>query len=104
MAGELTKAQAAWPGGDMLSGKHPRGNPSQVVYEEEQGLVFPDISPQAPTHFLVIFTKHKFQISATEDENERGFFTTEPPEKPIVRVAVMKFPLQKLFLELSLPL
>ena len=71
MAGELTKAQAAWPGGDMLSGKHPRGNPSQVVYEEEQGLVFPDISPQAPTHFLVIFTKHKFQISATEDENER---------------------------------
>ena len=26
MAGELTKAQAAWPGGDMLSGK--------VIHEE----------------------------------------------------------------------
>ncbi|KAB0354832.1 hypothetical protein FD755_022291 [Muntiacus reevesi] len=41
MAGELTKAQAAWPGGDMLSGK------------EDQGLVFHDISPQAPTHFTL---------------------------------------------------
>ncbi|XDB63127.1 hypothetical protein AB1E18_016463 [Capra hircus] len=50
MAGELTKAQPAWPGGSRL--------------------VFCDTSPQAATRFLVILTKHKFQISATEDEDK----------------------------------
>ena len=39
--------------------------------EEAQRLVFRDTSPQAATHFLVILTKHKFQISVTEDEDKR---------------------------------
>ena len=38
--------------------------------EEAQRLVFCDTSPQAATRFLVILTKHKFQISATEDEDK----------------------------------
>lgn len=35
-----------------------------------QCLAFHDISPQAPTHFLVIPKKHISQISAAEDDDE----------------------------------
>lgn len=28
--------------------------PANIIYEDEQALAFRDISPQAPTHFLVI--------------------------------------------------
>ena len=41
------------------------------------------------------------EISPTQGQNPGlytagGFFTAEPPERPIVRMAVMKFPLQRL--------
>ena len=36
-----------------------------------QCLAFHDISPQAPTHFLVIPKKHISQISAAADDDER---------------------------------
>ncbi|XP_012303301.1 adenosine 5'-monophosphoramidase HINT1 isoform X2 [Aotus nancymaae] len=36
----------------------------------QQCLAFHDISPQAPTHFLVIPKKHIAQISAAEDDDE----------------------------------
>jgi histidine triad (HIT) family protein len=32
--------------------------PSDIVYEDEDVLVFPDISPAAPVHLLVITRKH----------------------------------------------
>ena len=32
--------------------------PSQLVYEDDQSVVFRDISPQAPTHVLVVPKKH----------------------------------------------
>ena len=32
--------------------------PAQIVHEDEHALVFKDITPQAPTHLLVIPKKH----------------------------------------------
>jgi len=38
--------------------------PSTRLYEDEDILVFKDINPQAPTHFLVIPKKHELTSSA----------------------------------------
>ena len=64
MADEITKAQAAQPGGDTIFGKIIRKEiPAKIIFEDDQCLAFHDISPQAPTHFLVIPKKHISQIS-----------------------------------------
>lgn len=41
--------------------------PAQIVHEDEQALVFKDITPQAPTHLLVIPKKHLGSLSASTD-------------------------------------
>lgn len=43
--------------------------PSQKVYEDDNYYAFNDISPQAPTHFLVIPKKHISMISEMSDED-----------------------------------
>ena len=69
MADEIAKAQVARPGGDTIFGKIIRREiPAKIIYEDDQCLAFHDISPQAPTHFLVIPKKYISQISAAEDE------------------------------------
>jgi histidine triad (HIT) family protein len=40
---------------DTIFGKIARGEaPAQIVYEDDRALAFRDVSPQAPTHLLVI--------------------------------------------------
>jgi len=41
--------------------------PAQIVHEDEQALFFKDITPQAPTHLLVVPKKHLGSLSASTD-------------------------------------
>ena len=41
--------------------------PAQIVHEDEQALVFKDITPQAPTHLLVVPKRHLGSLSASTD-------------------------------------
>ena len=71
MADEIAKAQVTQPGGDTIFKKIIRKEiPAKIIYEDDQCLAFHDISPQAPTHFLVIPKKYISQISAAEDDDE----------------------------------
>ncbi|CAM5146164.1 unnamed protein product [Natator depressus] len=71
MAEEIRKAQAARPGGETIFGKIIRKEiPAKIIFEDEQCLAFHDISPQAPTHFLVVPKKPIVQLSEAEDSDE----------------------------------
>ncbi|XP_074851143.1 adenosine 5'-monophosphoramidase HINT1 [Carettochelys insculpta] len=71
MADEIRKAQAARPGGDTIFGKIIRKEiPAKIIFEDERCLAFHDISPQAPTHFLVVPKKPIAQLSEAEDSDE----------------------------------
>uniref|UniRef100_A0ABK0L5E2 Histidine triad nucleotide binding protein 1 n=1 Tax=Rattus norvegicus TaxID=10116 RepID=A0ABK0L5E2_RAT len=71
MADEIAKAQVAQPGGDTIFGKIIRKEiPAKIIFEDDRCLAFHDISPQAPTHFLVIPKKHISQISVADDDDE----------------------------------
>ncbi|XP_036053586.1 histidine triad nucleotide-binding protein 1 [Onychomys torridus] len=71
MADEIAKAQVAQPGGDTIFGKIIRKEiPAKIIFEDDRCLAFHDISPQAPTHFLVIPKKHISQISEAQDDDE----------------------------------
>nr|XP_013803742.1 PREDICTED: LOW QUALITY PROTEIN: histidine triad nucleotide-binding protein 1-like [Apteryx mantelli mantelli] len=69
MVDKISKAQAArLPGGDIIFGKIIRKEiPANIIYEDEQCLAFHDISPQAPTHFLVVPKKPIVRLSEAED-------------------------------------
>ena len=41
--------------------------PAQIVHEDELALVFKDITPQAPTHLLVVPKKHLGSLCASTD-------------------------------------
>ena len=43
--------------------------PSNKVYEDDKVFAFYDISPQAPTHFLVIPKAHISSVAAVTEEN-----------------------------------
>jgi histidine triad (HIT) family protein len=45
--------------------------PSQVVYEDDQAVVFKDIEPKAPMHVLIVPKKHIPNLAAAGDE-DRG--------------------------------
>ena len=45
--------------------------PADLVYESEDVVAFRDISPQAPTHVLVIPRKHISTINDLEDEDQK---------------------------------
>ncbi|XP_067425015.1 adenosine 5'-monophosphoramidase HINT1 [Emydura macquarii macquarii] len=71
MAEEIRKAQAARPGGETIFGKIIRKEiPAKIIFEDEQCLAFHDISPQAPTHFLVVPKKPIVQLSEADDSDE----------------------------------
>ncbi|MCX7956489.1 MAG: histidine triad nucleotide-binding protein [Endomicrobia bacterium] len=49
---------------------------SEIVYEDVNFLVFKDINPQAPIHFLVVPKKHIENINFIEDDNSlEGIFS-----------------------------
>ncbi len=45
--------------------------PSEIVYEDEQVLVFKDINPLAPVHLLVIPKKHIDDLNGIQEEDEK---------------------------------
>ncbi|XP_006783685.1 histidine triad nucleotide-binding protein 1 [Neolamprologus brichardi] len=70
MADETAKAQTAKPGGDTIFGKIVRKEiPAKLIYEDDQCVAFPDVSPQAPTHILVVPKKPIVQLSQAEDDD-----------------------------------
>ncbi len=44
--------------------------PADILYEDEVCLAFRDVSPQAPTHFLVIPRKEIVSLADLSDEDE----------------------------------
>uniref|UniRef100_A0AC34FD60 HIT domain-containing protein n=1 Tax=Panagrolaimus sp. ES5 TaxID=591445 RepID=A0AC34FD60_9BILA len=72
MASEVEKAQTATPGGeDTIFGKIIRKEiPAKIIFEDEHILAFHDVSPQAPTHFLVIPKKRIDMLENATDEDE----------------------------------
>lgn len=44
--------------------------PADIIYEDEQSLVFRDINPVAPTHLLIIPKKQIEKISDANDEDQ----------------------------------
>jgi histidine triad (HIT) family protein len=46
-----------------------RDIPADIVYEDDEFLAFRDVSPQAPTHILVIPKKEIASIDALADED-----------------------------------
>lgn len=49
--------------------------PADIIYEDDQCLAFNDISPQAPTHFLVI-PKRRIPLLDESSENDKEVGTT----------------------------
>lgn len=53
---------------DTIFGKIARGEaPARIVYEDDRALAFHDVSPQAPTHILVIPRKPIERLAAAEE-------------------------------------
>ncbi|KAK6316465.1 hypothetical protein J4Q44_G00139890 [Coregonus suidteri] len=70
MADEIAKAQAAKAGGDTIFGKIIRKEiPAKIFFEDDQCIAFHDVTPQAPTHFLVVPRKPIVQLSKAEDSD-----------------------------------
>ena len=44
--------------------------PAEIIYEDEFCLAFRDISPQAPTHFLMIPKKEIVNVAGLGDEDQ----------------------------------
>ncbi|KAL1766344.1 histidine triad nucleotide-binding protein 1, partial [Sigmodon hispidus] len=71
MADNIAKAQVAQPGGSRIFSKIIcKEIPTKIIFEDDWCLAFYDISPKAPTHFLVIPKKPIAQISVAEDDDE----------------------------------
>ncbi|KFO35379.1 Histidine triad nucleotide-binding protein 2, mitochondrial [Fukomys damarensis] len=71
---EVAKAQQAAPGGaapTIFSRILDRSLPADILFEDQQCLVFRDVAPQAPVHFLVIPKKPIPRISQAEDEDQQ---------------------------------
>ncbi|XP_059110216.1 adenosine 5'-monophosphoramidase HINT2 isoform X1 [Peromyscus eremicus] len=73
--GEVARAQKAAPGGGaaptIFSRILDRSLPADILYEDQQCLVFRDVAPQAPVHFLVIPKKPIPRISQAEEEDQQ---------------------------------
>ncbi len=60
---------------DTIFGKILRKEiPAEIIYEDEQAIVFKDIHPQAPTHLLIIPRKPLINLAnaSTQDESLLG--------------------------------
>ncbi|XP_003390151.1 PREDICTED: histidine triad nucleotide-binding protein 1-like [Amphimedon queenslandica] len=73
MASEVEKAQGATGGeGDTIFGKILKGEiPCKFIYEDEQCVAFDDVSPQGPTHFLVIPRKAISKLDDVTRDDEQ---------------------------------
>jgi histidine triad (HIT) family protein len=58
------------PQADCIFCKIIRGEiPSQIVYQDEDVVVFPDINPITPVHLLIITRKHIPSLAAMSDND-----------------------------------
>jgi len=72
MAEEVERAKHAKPQGDTVFGKIVRGEiPTKFIYEDDKCVAFHDLSPQAPTHALIIPRKPITQLSKSDDSDEQ---------------------------------
>ncbi len=72
MSDEVKIAQTATPVADTIFGKIVRKEiPAKIIHEDDQCVAFHDVSPQAPTHFLVIPKKPIQQLSLADDSDEQ---------------------------------
>ena len=56
---------------DTIFGKIARGEaPADRIYEDDRALAFRDVSPQAPTHILVIPRKPIARLSESGEQDE----------------------------------
>lgn len=56
---------------DTIFGKIARGEaPADIVYEDDRAVAFKDLSPQAPTHVLVIPRKEIDRVGNAAPEDE----------------------------------
>nr|XP_039330658.1 histidine triad nucleotide-binding protein 2, mitochondrial isoform X2 [Saimiri boliviensis boliviensis] len=79
---EVAKAQQATPGGaapTIFSRILDRSLPADILYEDQQCLVFRDVAPQAPVHFLVIPKKPIPRISQAEEEDQQPPMSLHSP-------------------------
>ena len=44
---------------------------SHIVFEDDEIIAFKDISPQAPTHFLIVSQKHISTVNHLEQSDDR---------------------------------
>jgi histidine triad (HIT) family protein len=51
---------------DIVAGKIP----ATILYQDEKAIVFRDIHPQAPTHFLVIPKEHVPSVAELSEEHQ----------------------------------
>ncbi|XP_047556954.1 adenosine 5'-monophosphoramidase HINT2 isoform X1 [Lutra lutra] len=71
---EVAKAQQTAPkraAPTVFSRILDRSLPADILYEDQQCLVFRDVAPQAPVHFLVIPKKPIPRISQAEEEDQQ---------------------------------
>ncbi len=72
MGDEVQLAKTATPTADTIFGKIIRKEiPAKIIHEDDQCLAFHDVTPQAPTHFLVIPKKPIQQLSLADDSDEQ---------------------------------
>ena len=76
MSDEESKAKAAAAasppvGKNLFQRIIDREIPADVIYEDEHTLAFNDISPQAPTHFLVVPKKLITMLEVAEEGDEQ---------------------------------
>lgn len=45
--------------------------PTEIIYEDEEVMVFPDIKPKAPVHLLIIPKKHFASIREVKPADEK---------------------------------
>ncbi|KAF0294621.1 Histidine triad nucleotide-binding protein 1 [Amphibalanus amphitrite] len=73
MSDEVEKARAAKPapGPTIFDKIIDKSIPADIIYEDDQCLAFRDVSPQAPTHFLVIPKKRLSSLSDAEEADQQ---------------------------------
>ncbi|VDL61040.1 unnamed protein product [Hymenolepis diminuta] len=73
MASEIEKAQTAKPDEDNIFAKIVRKEvPAKFIYEDDECVAFHDVSPQAPTHFLVLPKKSIQKLDAATDKDDKA--------------------------------
>jgi len=45
-------------------------SPAQIVYQDDQVTVFPDIAPKAPVHLLIVPNRHIDSLNGLEEVDE----------------------------------